>query len=256
MEIAQVKKIPINSGGGAILDLLFTDPPYNVGIVGGTKEHLTIENDKQSDENFNEFLYKAFKNANKLLRKGGAYYVWYASRTHINFENALVKAELPVREQLIWVKNTFVLGRQDYQWQHEPCLYGWKDGASHYFIDKRNITTIIEDKLDFDNMKKDDLKKLLEEIYEFPSTIIRENKPVASREHPTMKPIRMCAKLISNSTKPNETVLDLFGGSGSTLIACEQLGRKCYMMEYDPKYVDVIIDRWEQFTGKKAKKIN
>lgn len=251
-----MKKIPNDLGGGASLDLLFTDPPYNVDYEGKTKDALKIDNDKMHDSQFKEFLIKAFSNANELLKDGGSFYVWYASREHINFEEALKENDMSVREQLIWVKNTFVLGRQDYQWQHEPCLYGWKGGASHYFIDKRNITTIIEDKLDFDNMKKDDLKKLLEEIYEFPSTIIRENKPVASREHPTMKPIRMCAKLISNSTIPNETVLDLFGGSGSTLIACEQLNRKCYMMEYDPHYVDVIIDRWEQFTGKKAKKIN
>ena len=106
-------------------------------------------------------------------------------------------------------------------------------------------------------MKKEDMKLLLEEIYSdnLAKTIIRENKPVASREHPTMKPIRLCARLIENSTKKGEKVLDLFGGSGSTLIACEQLKRKCYMMEYDPHYVDVIIKRWEDFTGEKAVKL-
>ena len=252
--------------GGVSLDLLFTDPPYNVSIVGGSHalpafkrrkagKH-TIQNDSMSDEDFKEFLNRAFNNANKLLKDGGAFYVWYATREQVNFEEQLTRNAMPVREQLIWVKNSLVLGRQDYQWQHEPCMYGWKDGASHYFVDNRKLTTIIEDKLDFEKMSKNELKELLEEIYEFPSTIIRENRPVKSDMHPTMKPVRMCAKLISNSTKPNETVLDLFGGSGSTLIACEQLGRKCYMMEYDPKYVDVIIDRWEQFTGKKAIKIN
>ena len=208
-----------------------------------------------SDEDFKEFLNRAFNNANKLLKDGGAFYVWYATREQVNFEEQLTRNAMPVREQLIWVKNSLVLGRQDYQWQHEPCMYGWKDGASHYFVDNRKLTTIIEDKLDFEKMSKNELKELLEEIYEFPSTIIRENRPVKSDMHPTMKPVRMCAKLISNSTKPNEKVLDLFGGSGSTLIACEQLGRKCYMMEYDAKYVDVIIDRWETFTGKKAVKI-
>lgn len=252
--------------GGVSLDLLFTDPPYNVSIVGGSHalpaflrlkagKH-TIQNDSMSDEDFKEFLNRAFNNANKLLKDGGAFYVWYATREQVNFEEQLTRNAMPVREQLIWVKNSLVLGRQDYQWQHEPCMYGWKDGASHYFVDNRKLTTIIEDKIDFEKMSKNELKELLEEIYEFPSTIIRENRPVKSDMHPTMKPVRMCAKLISNSTKPNETVLDLFGGSGSTLIACEQLGRKCYMMEYDPKYVDVIIDRWEQFTGKKARKIN
>lgn len=253
-------------GWGSTLDLLFTDPPYNVDIgiedIEEAKirkrrtDGLTIKNDKMDDNQFQEFLYKAFNNAYKLLKNGGAFYVWYASKEHINFEEQLTRNNLSVREQLIWVKNSLVLGRQDYQWMHEPCLYGWKDGASHYFIDNRRLTTIIEDKLDFEKMTKNELKELLEEIYEFPNTIIRENKPVRSDMHPTMKPVRMCAKLISNSTKPNEIVLDLFGGSGSTLIACEQIGRKCYMMEYDPKYVDVIINRWEQFTGKKAKKIN
>jgi site-specific DNA-methyltransferase (adenine-specific) len=253
-------------GGGCTLDLLFTDPPYNVSIVGGShaipvKDRIeagekTIKNDEMTNEDFKEFLNRAFANANRLLKDGGAYYVWYATREQVNFEEQLNANGLPVREQLIWVKNSLVLGRQDYQWMHEPCMYGWKDGAAHYFTDNRKLTTIIEDKLDFESMKKEDLKKLLEEIYEFPSTIIRENRPVKSDLHPTMKPIRMCAKLISNSTKPGETVLDLFGGSGSTLIACEQLGRKCYMMEYDPKYVDVIIKRWEDFTGEKAIKIN
>ena len=212
-----------------------------------------------SDEDFKEFLNRAFTNAAKLLKDGGAFYIWYATKEQVNFEEQLVASGLPVREQLIWVKNSLVLGRQDYQWMHEPCMYGWKDGAAHYFIDDRKLTTIIEDRLDFDKMKKEDMKEILEEIFyndATPTTIIRENRPVKSDLHPTMKPIRMCAKLISNSTKPGETVLDLFGGSGSTLIACEQLNRKCYMMEYDPKYVDVIIKRWEDFTGEKAVKIN
>ena len=253
-------------GEGYTLDLLFTDPPYNVSIVGGSHalpafkrrkagKH-TIQNDSMSDEDFKEFLNLAFKNASKLLKEGGAFYVWYASREHINFEEQLTNNNMPVREQLIWVKNSLVLGRQDYQWMHEPCMYGWKEGAGHYFIDNRKLTTIIEDKLDFDKMKKEDMKALLEEIYKFPNTIIRENRPVKSDMHPTMKPIRMCATLINNSSRPGEKVLDLFGGSGSTMIACEQLGRICYMMEYDPKYVDVIINRWETFTGEKAIKIN
>lgn len=251
---------------GHNLDLLFTDPPYNVSIVGGSHalpafKHRkagkhTIQNDSMSDEDFKEFLNLAFKNASTVLKQGGAFYVWYASKEHINFEQQLTNNNMPVREQLIWVKNSLVLGRQDYQWMHEPCMYGWKDGASHYFIDNRKLTTIIEDKLDFDKMKKEEMKALLEEIYKFPNTLIRENRPVKSDMHPTMKPIRMCATLINNSSRPGEKVLDLFGGSGSTMIACEQLDRICYMMEYDPKYVDVIINRWETFTGEKAVKLN
>lgn len=150
-----------------------------------------------------------------------------------------------------------VLGRQDYQWKHEPCLYGWKPGEAHYFCSNRTYTTVIEDEQDFNKMTKEELVALLELIYseELPKDIIREDRPSRSAEHPTMKPVRLNARLIKNSTKPGDSVLDLFGGSGSTLIACEQLNRKCYMMEYDPKYVDVIIDRWEKETGKKAIKL-
>lgn len=263
-ELKDVEKL---CGGGTELDLFFTDPPYNVDI-GVTdleeaeirharKDGLKIQNDKMTDDDFYNFLVKAFKNATNQLKPGGAFYIWYASREHINFENALNESGLEVHEQLIWVKNTFTFSRQDYKWMHEPCLYGWKEGNAHYFIEEYNHPTIIEDKLDFEKMKKEDMKKILEEIYseKLPTTIIRENKPVRSDLHPTMKPIKLCARLIQNSTKPGESVLDLFGGSGSTLIACEQLGRKCYMMEYDPHYVDVIINRWEDFTGQKAVKL-
>ena len=141
----------------------------------------------------------------------------------------------------------------------EPCLYGWKDGDSHYFIDDRKQTTVIEDKKpDIKKMKKEEMQKLLEEIYsdKTSTTIINEDKPSVNDLHPTMKPIKLIARQVKNSSKVGEKVLDLFGGSGSTIITCEQLNRKCYTMEYDPKYVDVIINRWEQFTGKKAVKIN
>jgi DNA modification methylase len=237
-------------------DLLFTDPPYNVNI--SNSQGATIENDNLSKDEFYEFLNKAFQNANNALKPDAAFYVWYASREHINFENALKENELEVHEQLIWVKNSFTFGRQDYKWQHEPCLYGWKSGQTHYFVEEYNNPTTIEDQLDFEKMKKEDMKSLLEEIYSdhVAKTIIRENKPIINDLHPTMKPVRMCAKLIRNSTRPGEIVLDLFGGSGSTLMACEQLDRKCYTMEIDPHYVDVIIKRWEQFTGEKAVLLN
>ena len=243
-------------GGGCTLDLLFTDPPYNVDI--SNSQGMKIANDNMKDSEFFKFLNGAFECASKLLKKGGAFYIWYADSEDLNFRNACFNNKLTIKQCLIWVKNEFNFGRQDYKWQHEPCLYGWKDGDSHYFVEEYNHPTIIEDKLDFEKMKKEDMKELLKTIFseKVPKTIIRENKPIMNDLHPTMKPIRMCAKLISNSTKPGETVLDLFGGSGSTLIACEQLGRKCYMMEYDPKYVDVIIKRWEDFTGEKAIKLN
>ena len=229
---------------GHIADLVVTDPPYNVDIGIEDIEEAKIrkrrldgkilQNDKMNDEDFRIFLDKTFSNMNEVLKEGGAFYIWFASREHINFETALNDNGLQVRQELIWCKNSLVMGRQDYQWKHEPCLYGWKEGAGHYFIDSRRKTTIIEDQLDFDNLKKEQAIEML---------------------NPTMKPLKLMARLVNNSSKKDELVLDLFGGSGSTLITCEQLDRVCYMMEYDPKYIDAIIERWEQFTGKKAVKI-
>ena len=233
-------------------DLLLTDPPYNVNI--SNSDGMTIENDNMSDENFKQFLNAAFENASASLKKGGAFYIWHGDSETVNFRNACEDNELSVRQCLIWVKNGFNFGRQDYKWKHEPCLYGWKDGAGHYFIDEYNNPTVIEDNLNIDLLKKEELKKLVEELLsdKVPTTIIHEDKPLKNDKHPTMKPINLLSFQIKNSSKKEEIVLDLFGGSGSTLIASEQLNRKCYMMEYDPRYVDVIIDRWETLTGKKA----
>lgn len=208
------------------VDLVITDPPYNVAYQGGTNDKLTILNDDMKSDEFNLFLTSAFNNIKEALKNGGAFYIWYASREHINFETALNNADLEVRQQLIWVKNSLVIGRQDYQWKHEPCLYGWKSGASHKWYSDRKQTTILE----FD-------------------------KPLRNGEHPTMKPVALISYLINNSSRKNDIVLDTFGGSGSTLIACEQLDRNCYTMELDPKYCDVIIKRWENLTGLKAEKI-
>lgn len=248
---------------GAIADLIVTDPPYNVNIENS--KGMKIENDDMSSAAFKEFLINAFTNLNNFLKPGGSFYIWFASREHVNFETALNEAGLEVRQELIWNKNSLILGRKDYQWKHEPCLYGWKDGASHYFIDDRTQTTIIEDKKpDIKKMKKEEMQKLLEEIYsdKISTTIINEDRPSVNDLHPTMKPLKLLARLIKNSSQStkagsntNNIVLDLFGGSGSTLIACEQLDRKCYMMEYDPHYADVIVKRWEDFTGRKAIKI-
>lgn len=241
--------------GGAEADMVVTDPPYNVDYVGKTKDALKIKNDAMTPAEFFNFLNKCFGNMKAALKAGGAFYVWYASREQVNFEKALNENDLEVRQQLIWNKNTMVLGRQDYQWKHEPCMYGWKDGAAHYFIDDRTQYTVFEDKKpDLNSMKKEDMKRLLEAIYadKISTTIINEDKPAASKLHPTMKPIKLIARQIKNSSRLNEKVLDLFGGSGSTLIACEQLNRSCYMMEFDPKYADVIIERWETLTGQKA----
>jgi DNA modification methylase len=158
-----------------------------------------------------------------------------------------------VRQVLIWNKNAFTLGRSDYQNKYEPCIYGWKEGSAHYFIDDRTQATVYEDKgIDLKKLKKEEMLKLLQEIFsdKVSTDVINEDKPTKSSEHPTMKPVRLIARLIKNSSKPDETVIDTFGGSGSTLIACEQLGRTCYTMEIDPKYAEVIVKRYLNFVKK------
>lgn len=177
----------------------------------------------------------------------------------MSFRLSLEKAGLEVRQCLIWEKNSFTLGRQDYQWRHEPVLYGWKEGAGHYFINDRSQDTIMDvDRLELSDKSKKELIEIIEVLRKqsiVPTTILRENKPLHNDLHPTMKPIRLLARFIANSSKNGDVVLDQFGGSGSTLIACEQTGRKCRMMELDPAYVDAIIQRYEKFTGGKAEKI-
>lgn len=219
---------------GVKADMWLSDPPYNVEIVGGShaisaserkkQGKLTIENDCMSGDEFKEFLTNAFTTAYTALKGGASFYIWYASREVVNFQSSLEESGFLVKQELIWNKSSLVMGRQDYQWKHEPCLYGWKDGNSHNWYGDRKQTTII----DFERPSKSDL-------------------------HPTMKPIGLLAIQIKNSTKTDDVIYDGFGGSGSTLIACEQLNRKCYMAELDPHYCDVIIQRWENSTGEKAK---
>jgi len=153
---------------------------------------------------------------------------------------------------LIWNKNSFTLGHQDYQWKHEACIYGWTEGASHYFVDDRTQATVIEDKrIDINKLKKDEMRQLLRDIFsdKISTTVIDEDKPARNADHPTMKPLKLLARLVKNSSRQGELVLDTFGGSGSTLITCQQLGRRCYTMELDPKYADVIVKRYMKFTG-------
>jgi site-specific DNA-methyltransferase (adenine-specific) len=209
--------------GGAKIDMLLTDPPYGVDYVGKTKDALKIENDAKTDDEFALFLQNAFAAADGVMKQGAVFYIWHADSKAYVFRMACQMVGWEVRQVLIWVKNTMVLGRQDYQWKHEPCLYGWKDGAGHLWAADRKQTTVLE----FD-------------------------KPNANREHPTMKPVALFDYQIRNNTKGGDIVLDLFGGSGTTVIACEQNGRTAYVMEYDPKYVDVIVKRWENLTGEKA----
>lgn len=244
---------------GEQADLLVTDPPYNVAYgQEGTVHHQRgkrreIMNDKFDDnDRFQLFLEDAFGAADANMRPGAAFYIWHADLNGNPFRSALETIEWPLRETLIWVKNTFTLGRQDYQWIHEPCLYGWKPGAGHYFRDIRSLATAFQEGEDLDGLTKDQLKAIVKQI---PMTIIREDKPNKSEEHPTMKPVKLIARLVENSSRERERVLDIFGGSGTTMIACEQLGRSCYMMELDPHYADVIIKRWENFTGQTAELI-
>lgn len=211
---------------GELADLWLTDPPYNVSYEGKTKEKLTIENDNKGDDEFREFLIASYAAANANMRGGAAFYIWHADSEGYNFRAACREVGWKVRECLIWQKNTMVLGRQDYQWKHEPCLYGWKDGASHNWYSDRKQTTLLV----FD-------------------------RPTRNSEHPTMKPIPLIAYQMCNSTKPGDLVLDSFGGSGTTMIAAEQMGRRARLMELDPHYCDVIIARWEKLTGKEAVRV-
>lgn len=242
--------------GEALMDLLVTDPPYNVAYEGKTEDALTIENDNMDDAKFREFLKAAFACADGVMRTGAAFYIWHADSEGFNFRGACRDIGWTVRQCLIWNKNQMVLGRQDYQWKHEPCLYGWKDGAAHYFVDDRNLLTVLEEESELKKMSKAELINYILEIQEqTATTVINEVKPSRNGLHPTMKPLRLIERLVRNSSKKGENVLDLFNGSGSTLMVCEQLGRRYYGMELDPRYVDATIERWEEFTGKKAVKI-
>ena len=203
---------------GAAVDLLLTDPPYGVSYQGGTKDALTIENDALDDEAMIAFLDTSLRNTDRVLRPGGAVYIWHADSNGRLFRQACHGVGWPVRQCLIWVKNALVLGRQDYQWQHEPCLYGWKPGAAHQWHGGRKQTTVLE----FD-------------------------RPQRNGEHPTMKPVALFERLITNSAKPGEIVLDPFGGSGTTAIAAERTGRSARLLELDPRYADVIRKRWAEF---------
>lgn len=239
-KIEDVKKLV----GEETIDLMVTDPPYNVNYQASNGNK--IQNDNMSSENFYQFLLAFYKNAYEVMRKGAAFYIFHADSETKAFRGALVDAEFKISQCLIWVKNQFILSRQDYNWKHEPCLYGWKEGAPHYFI--RNFTQDTVQELDqrssVEALSKKELIEIVKNLIGTNETIIRERKPLRNDIHPTMKPITLIARLIYNSSKENWNILDLFGGSGSTLIAAEQLNRKAYLMEYDPKYSDVIVKRY------------
>ena len=220
---------------GQKADLLLTDPPYNVGLGQGEskrtkticrkrKDGKTLLNDNMEDGDFRIFLSTVFKHAKEEMKAGACFYIWHADGEGYTFRGAAMDAGFQIRQTLIWEKQSFVMGRQDYQWIHEPCLYGWNDGSHAWYSDRKQ------------------------------STVLHFDRPVKSKEHPTMKPVRLFDYVMQNCTKAGDIVLDLFAGSGTTAIAAEQNGRNAYCMELDPRYVDVIIDRWERLTGQKAKK--
>lgn len=205
--------------GGGRADMVFTDPPYNVDYTGKTKDALKIENDKMGNDTFYQFLYDAFVNISISVKSGASIYVCHADSEGLNFRKAFIDSGFLLKQCIIWNKNSMVMGRQDYQWKHEPILYGWMDGGSHVFYGGRDQTTVWD-----------------------------ISRPSVSKEHPTMKPIALIDRALKNSSKSGDIILDVFGGSGSTLIACEQTKRVCYMMELDPHYVDVIRKRYWKFT--------
>lgn len=243
---------------GEKIDLYVTDPPYNVAYEGKTEEAMTIQNDSMDDASFRQFLRDAFSVADQHLKPGGAFYIWHADSEGLNFRAAVKETGWLLKQNLVWVKNSIVLGRQDYQWKHEPCLYGWKDGASHYFIDNRSLATVIEeDEENLKEMTKGELISYIKTMQEnSPTSIFYEDKPVRSDIHPTMKPLKLIARCVLNSSKKGERVLDSFNGGGSTLMVCEKTERIYYGMELDPVYVERTIKRWEEETGLKAEKIN
>ena len=217
--IAELEKL----AAGQRVDMWLTDPPYNVAYEGKTKDALTIQNDSMNDESFRQFLRDSYVAADAVMKPGAVFYIWHADSEGYNFRGAAKDAGWVVRQCLIWKKSSLVMGRQDYHWKHEPCLYGWKDGAGHLWATDRKQTTILE----FD-------------------------KPSRNGEHPTMKPVALFEYQLLNNTKGGDIVLDSFGGSGTTMIAAEKNGRLSRLMELDPKYCDVIIKRWQDFTGKTA----
>lgn len=207
-------------------DLIITDPPYNVAYEGKTKDALTIQNDSMTNNDFYKFLYDVYVALFAVTKDGAGIYVFHADSEGMNFRKAMLDAGWKLAQCCIWVKQTLVMGRQDYHWQHEPVLYGWKPTGSHRWFSDRKQTTLWK----FDRPSRNDV-------------------------HPTMKPIDLIMYPIKNSSGGGDIVLDLFGGSGSTLIACEKTGRVNRSMELDPKYCDVIVKRWEDFTGEKAQLI-
>lgn len=256
--------------GGKMADLVFTDPPYNVAYEGKTKKKLKIDNDSMSNDGFRKFLEDAFSSMAFASRPGSAIYICHADSEGLNFRAAMISSGWLCKQCLIWVKNSLVLGRQDYQWMHEPILYGWKPGAAHRWASDRKQTTVIDDGDRVVATEVDDgvvlsfstgqsvmsIKvpsyEVIGDVSGEHQSVWRIKRPQRNADHPTMKPVAIPHRAVINSSRKGEIVLDLFGGSGSTMSACQQASRRAFLMELSPKYCDVIVARWELLTGNKA----
>ena len=231
-------------------DLVWTDPPYNVAIKGKAG---SILNDDMGNEAFRGFLAAVFGQYERIMRPGAVIYVAHADSERVNFTAEFVRAGLKLSQVRIWVKQSATLSRQDFNWQHEPILYGWKEGAGHYYAGDFTKTTVIDDDIDLARLKKDELVAIVRAFQaQARGTVIRQDRPTRSDLHPTMKPVALVEDMIEASSQEQETVVDFFGGSGSTLIAAEKTGRTARILELDPHFADVIVRRWEGFTGRVA----
>jgi DNA modification methylase len=250
--------------------MVFTDPPYNVAYTGATKDKLTIKNDKMSSAKFYIFLRDAFTAAAAVVAPGAPIYVCHSDSEGMNFRKAMADSGFLAKSLLIWVKNHFTMGRMDYHMRHEPIIYGWREGAAHKWYGGRKLSTVVEEMpglvfqqeeegfaISFsDGVRAVAIKVPSYEVTDatdgMDASVWKVDKPLKSAEHPTMKPVEIPRRAIANSSKNGGIVFEPFMGSGSTLIACEMIGRLCYGLELDPKYCDVIVTRWEQFTGRQA----
>lgn len=254
--------------GESKADLIVTDPPYNVDYGNKNKflnkyagncnrSEKEIESDNKSEEEFSNFLKSSFTNMLAALKQGGVFYIWLADSNRLTFESALNASGGLMKQTILWVKNNFVLGRQDYQWRHEPCLYGWKEGAGHYWEGRRDLSTVFDEtRGDWKKMSKEQLIAELKRFdNEVKTSVIYEDKPARSEAHPTMKPVRLFERLIMNSSKAEDIVLDPFGGSGTTIIAAAKTNRIARVMELDPHYCDVIRKRWTAWAKENGKEV-
>lgn len=239
---------------GARAHCLWTDPPYNVDYKGGGRRiRADSYADNLSESDFRTFLTTVFAWASEYLMEGGPFYIAYTDSNVIPFREAATQNALEVKQQLVWVKNHFTLGRQDYQWQHEPLLYGWKKGAAHKWYGDFNKSTVLNDQPRLKELSRTELEEYIRELREALATTVEfHDKPLVSDIHPTMKPVRLVTSHLKNSTRPGDTVIEPFGGSGTTLIACEKLGRKARLIELNPFFADAILRRWQDFTGRQA----